>query len=269
MKQLNENYKLEAKKLNQELSELKDSLMVFNIETIVEKTFNQDLDKNIRFYFDLDKKEVYTKNSPNYKVGDLFLVKIPKVTTKKALKSENKKDFLLDDLERHWGDVCKHTLFRYACKNELKMSKEAIEYENMLEKTQSSKNYFKGEFTPKIIDDDFSRKKLISYLDNFDIEEELNSLSGLWAAFAYMYGEENNFSQEVNRSFAYIVSALLTGVGRSTGTHIIFDEDKIEKTLRSESLKIEKEDIENCEKYRKFFFKIFNLYKNNIDDYRL
>lgn len=266
---MDKDNKLKAEKLNQQLHELENSLMVFNIEDIVDQTFNQDSDNSVRFYFDLDKKVAYTKSSPNYKTGDLFLVEIPKSTTEKALKSENKEDFLLDDLERHWGDVCKHTLFRYACKNELKMPKEAVEYENMLEKAQDSKNYFEGEFTPKIIDDSFSREKLISYLKDFDIEEEVNSISGLWAAFAYMYGEENDFSQEVDRSFAYTVSALLTGVGRSTGTHVIFDEDKIEKTLRDEAVEIEKEDIENCEKYKKFFFKIFELYKNNIDDYRL
>ena len=266
---MKEANKLKAQKLNQQLHELENSLMVFNIENIVNQIFNQDLDKNVRFYFDLDKKEVYTKNNPNYKTGDLFLVEIPKVTIKKALKSGNKKDFLIDDLERHWGDVCKHTLFRYACKNELKMPKEAVEYENMLEKAQASKNYFEGDFTPKIIDDDFSREKLISYLDDLDIEEEVNSISGLWAAFAYMYGEENDFSQDVDRSFAYTVSALLTGVGRATGTHMIFDEDKIEKTLRDEAIEIEKEDLENHEKYNKFFFKIFNLYKNNIENYRI
>lgn len=63
---MNEANKLKAQKLNQQLHELENSLMVFNIENIVNQTFNQDLDKNVRFYFDLDKKEVYTKNNPNW-----------------------------------------------------------------------------------------------------------------------------------------------------------------------------------------------------------
>lgn len=50
---MKEANKLKAQKLNQQLHELENSLMVFNIENIVNQIFNQDLDKNVRFYFDL------------------------------------------------------------------------------------------------------------------------------------------------------------------------------------------------------------------------
>lgn len=261
--------KLKAEKLNQELNDLESSLMVFDIETIVEETFKKNKGKNVRFYFDLNDKRVYTKDDAEYKDSDIFLVEIPKETIEKALKNNDSKNYLIDDLERHWGDICKHTMFRYSCKKELKMSKEAIQYENLLEKAEASKNYFDGEFTPKIIDENYTREKLIKYLDEHGVEDELVTLSGLWAAFAYKYGEDNGFKHQVNRSFAYMVSSLLTGVGRATGTHMIFDEDKIEKTLRKEAIKIEKEDLKASEKYKKFFFKIFDLYKNNIDDYKI
>ena len=126
--------------------------------------------------------------------------------------------------------------------------------------------YFKKEYPYTILDDQISPSFLGDYCRTKDIPF-VNNNSGLWFAYSLYYADKNGLSYMTSISFGKVITTLMTGVGVELKTEKYFKETTIikysEKILKGLILEEHSEDI----LIKKLFTKVFQLYKEDIEDY--
>ena len=126
--------------------------------------------------------------------------------------------------------------------------------------------YFGEEYEYTILDDQISPSFLEDYCRDKDIPF-VNDNNGLWFAYSVYYADKNGISYMTSISFGKVITKLMTGVNVEVKTEKYFKETTIikyaEKILKGLIVEEYTEDI----LIEKLFNKVFELYKENIEDY--
>lgn len=128
--------------------------------------------------------------------------------------------------------------------------------------------FFKENYKPYIVNPYTTKKDVQRWCDKYNVVINISSDdSTFWAGFSNMYGLINGLTPIEARSFSYMVSMFMTGIGVNCGTDIYFREDSIEYDILGIFDNLKKNISDEEELAKQLFFKIFDLYENDIEKY--
>ena len=120
-------------------------------------------------------------------------------------------------------------------------------------------------YTPKdIFGEVMSDDELKGFAKGYGLPYE-NTLNDKWHLYSLIYGLDNGFDVARANSFAHMVALFLSGMGKSCGTEMYFNEEKIEFFIID--LLNNYGEMEGKNKIEQLFFDVFTLYKEHIEDY--
>lgn len=126
--------------------------------------------------------------------------------------------------------------------------------------------FFSKIYSPSIIGE-YKKDELEQFLKENNIFLNINDKSSLWAAFANKYGQDNGLDPYEAASFSSTITLFICDMACSAGTDAYYNEEAIEYKVLDFFEECDIEDEE--EKAKRVFFFVFNLYKEEIDDYEL
>lgn len=118
-------------------------------------------------------------------------------------------------------------------------------------------------FKPEIIEN-YNQENIEKWLKENNVYLNIVDNPTLWAAFANKYGREHGLSEIEAASFSYMVSMFLGGMGVSASTEEYYNEEKIEFEIVDIINNLEGTEEERA---KELFFKILEIYQNNISRY--
>lgn len=118
-------------------------------------------------------------------------------------------------------------------------------------------------FKPEIIEN-YNQENIEKWLKENNVYLNIVDNPTLWAAFANKYGREHGLSEIESASFSYMVSMFLGGMGVSASTEEYYNEEKIEFEIVDIINNLEGTEEERA---KELFFKILEIYQNNISRY--
>lgn len=127
--------------------------------------------------------------------------------------------------------------------------------------------YFEKELKPTIINRNINEKKIQKWCDENGVYLKITDNSTYWAGFANFYGKHHGLSVIESGSFAYIVSLYFGGMGVSCETDAYFRESDIDYRILGVYSELKNEITDEEELAINLFYKIFDLYKNDIEQF--
>ena len=130
--------------------------------------------------------------------------------------------------------------------------------------------FLKEKFDFSIIDSSITVEDLEQFCHENDIGIQFHTDSEVWCAFSQWYGRKHGLDAIASTSFAYIVSALFTGLGVSANTEIYFRENEIsfDSIEYLNQCRVDYGEVVEEVTIAKMLFKyIFNLYRDRLWEY--
>ena len=126
--------------------------------------------------------------------------------------------------------------------------------------------YFKKEYEPSIIK--HTNKRIVQeWCDKHNVPIKIDNLSTFWYGFCVMYGQLNGLTYIESNSFGYMVSMFITGDCVNLGTDVYFREGDIEWNLIGIYDELKKDNSDEEELVKEFFYYTIKLYLTDIEKY--